>query len=110
MFGLYRLEVTVIQGKRCRDLYQYTLISNYNHSYINNVTGACQTEAPPDFRGGLLADEMGLGKTLSIICLIIANKAQTPASLPTAPTRSDMGGDLIPIKATLLIVPPPRKF
>jgi hypothetical protein len=110
MFGLYRLEVTAIRGKLRYDLYRCNSMSNYNHSYVNNVTGACQTEAPPDFRGGLLADEMGLGKTLSIICLIVANVARIPVSLPTVRTCSDTGGDLIPIKTTLLIVPAPRKF
>ena len=31
---------------------------------------------PPEFSGGLLGDQMGLGKTLSIIALIVSNRAK----------------------------------
>jgi SWI/SNF-related matrix-associated actin-dependent regulator of chromatin subfamily A3 len=51
-------------------------------TYLNNVNGFCQDEAPDNFAGGLLADDMGLGKTLSMICLIVADQA-CESPLPT---------------------------
>jgi SNF2 family DNA or RNA helicase len=60
---------------------------------------------PPNFRGGLLADQMGLGKSLSIISLIASNPL-------VAPVDSDgiFPTPLVASKATLLIVPLPRKY
>lgn len=82
----------------------------YFTSYKNNVSGYCNYEAPPIFRGGLLADDMGLGKTLSMICLIAANQARH-----THPSRRSKSRDLgaveaCSIKTTLLIVPPACTF
>lgn len=44
--------------------------------YFNNVTGECQSNSPPQFRGGILADQMGLGKTLQMIALIASDVAK----------------------------------
>jgi SNF2 family DNA or RNA helicase len=73
-------------------------------SYINNVTGSMESSEPPNFRGGLLADQMGLGKSLSIISLIASNPL-------VGPVDSDgiFSTPLVASKATLLIVPLPRK-
>src|SRR5947209_19227077 len=43
--------------------------------YINNLTEDAQTDAPPQFRGGILADHMGLGKTLSMIALVASDQS-----------------------------------
>ena len=76
-------------------------------SFINRISGAYQTEEPPQFYGGIIADPMGLGKTLSMIALI----------------ATDLGGyhyrgfamhgsidDDASNKTTLVIVPPPGTF
>lgn len=56
-----------------------------------------------------MADDMGLGKTLSMICLIAANQAQSDLTSPAQSPEPARQGQQINLKATLLIVSPPRE-
>ena len=76
-------------------------------SYRNTVNGCSQTNPPPCFRGGLLADDMGLGKTLSMISLIATNQYLKSPPYGDSAYENELCHKL---KATLLIVPPPRKY
>jgi SWI/SNF-related matrix-associated actin-dependent regulator of chromatin subfamily A3 len=77
--------------------------------YINNVSGASTTEAPPEFRGGLLADDMGLGKTLSMISLIAADQACPDLQKSTSPGNFGYLPSVV-LKTTLLVVPPACRY
>lgn len=81
---------------------QYEMKCNSQGRFRNNVVGRSQVSSPPDFRGGLLADDMGLGKTLSMLTLIVANQFVTQSPVLKRPFNAGR------VKATLLIVPPPR--
>jgi hypothetical protein len=74
-------------------------------SYVNNVTGERQHEAPADFRGGILADEMGLGKTLTVLSLIVSDLPDEPFSqMPESHGPRRLSGGDSP-RTTLLVVP-----
>jgi SNF2 family DNA or RNA helicase len=59
---------------------------------------------PPNFRGGLLADQIGLGKSLNVISLIALHPYRGLAD-----SNMTYSGSLQPSRATLLVVPLPRK-
>ena len=65
---------------------------------------------PNDFRGGILADEMGLGKTLTMIANIVSSRRHAlDFAVAKAPRMStDCASDIIPSKATLVVVPSAR--
>lgn len=75
--------------------------------FLNNISGAIETEEPPQFRGGVVADPMGLGKTLTMIALAATDVEQGQHAV--VPTENGMG-NLIHINATLIIIPPPREL
>ena len=64
-----------------------------------------------DISGGILADDMGLGKTLSILAVIVAS-LRPALDFAISGTRGVSGQwqNLVPAKATLVIVPSARKF
>jgi SNF2 family DNA or RNA helicase len=73
-------------------------------SFINRISGAYQTEEPPQFYGGIIADPMGLGKTLSMIALIATDlKGYHYGDFAG---HGSIDKDLSN-KTTLVIVPPP---
>jgi len=76
------------------------------------ITGDERRELPAETGGGILADEMGLGKTLTMLSATIRTSEDAkafasntyhdqPSSADHAPTHS---------RATLVVVPSPRKF
>lgn len=70
------------------------------------VSGAQQIEEPPQFYGGIIADPMGLGKTLTMIAL-----AACDLELNIHNNAFDLDEEgLLQVPATLIIIPPPRKF
>jgi hypothetical protein len=74
--------------------------------YCNNITGESQPCRPIQFRGGILADEMGLGKSYSMIALIASDIGN---HIKLTDSESAVQGTTN-ISATLLIVPPSRKY
>jgi hypothetical protein len=69
-------------------------------SYKNTITGKRQECPPPAFSGGLLGDQMGLGKTLSMIALILSNKAKLSRKRPRF--SHNMTKE---VKTTLIVAP-----
>ena len=81
-------------------------------SYVNKVSGAHQTDAPPLFFGGILADAMGLGKSLTMIALILYGLGQQVGHDKQNEQNFEKH-NLVSnsrTKPTLLIVPPSRKL
>lgn len=70
-------------------------------SFINRISGAYQTEEPPQFYGGIIADPMGLGKTLSMIALIATDLKDYHYGMHDS-IDNDLSNE-----TTLVIVPPP---
>ncbi|PMD50139.1 uncharacterized protein K444DRAFT_546687 [Hyaloscypha bicolor E] len=78
--------------------------TSQGYCFINRISGAYQTEEPPQFFGGIIADPMGLGKTLSMIALIATDlKGYRYGDFVM---HSSIGEDLSNM-TTLVIVPPP---
>jgi hypothetical protein len=80
------------------DIWSMVKTSN-GRMYINSISKAYQTEAPPQFQGGIIADSMGLGKTLSMISLVAADSQD---HCLVYETRNKIAS------ATLVILPPAR--
>lgn len=75
-------------------------------SFLNRLAGTYQRDEPPPLQGGIIADPMGLGKTLTMIALVAADRdlGTNSASYNEFSNRTSRGP-----RATLIIVPPPRK-
>ncbi|PMD33599.1 hypothetical protein L207DRAFT_142233 [Hyaloscypha variabilis F] len=80
-FMLERERGWCFDGPR-KDIWEKSLHNSGSVVYTNTITGKRQTYPPPAFSGGLLGDQMGLGKTLSIIALILSNKAKLSRKRP----------------------------
>ncbi|KAF2638471.1 hypothetical protein P280DRAFT_551575 [Massarina eburnea CBS 473.64] len=80
-----------------------TADSSHARHYINRITKQHQSEPPQQCHGGIIADPMGLGKTLTMIALA-ANDFAAVTEDRIGWKQSD---DLIPVEATLIIVPQP---
>ena len=67
---------------------------------------------PVETGGGILADEMGLGKTLTMLSAIIrtADEAKAFACSFQNGAHLSVEHTLIPSRATLVVVPSPRKI
>jgi hypothetical protein len=76
-------------------------------SFINKVSNAYQTEEPPQYHEGIIADPMGLGKTLTMIALIATDLQGYSYGESTSGRALDSAACS---KATLIIVPPPRRY
>ncbi|GAQ77838.1 SNF2 domain containing protein [Klebsormidium nitens] len=76
--------------------------------YMQREDGACSqnfyTAPHQGTCGGLLCDEMGLGKTLEMLMLVLANPPPPGWAVVDASTW-DHRDDVMPIKATLVVVP-----
>ncbi|KAI5465359.1 SNF2 family N-terminal domain-containing protein [Mariannaea sp. PMI_226] len=73
--------------------------------FHNTVSGAIQSEQPPQFYGGIVADPMGLGKTLSMIALIaydVRVDDSDPVSLSGVDVEESSGKTLVIVPAPLL--------
>lgn len=72
-------------------------------------------DVPVETIGGILADDMGLGKTLIVIATIIRTSGSASAFAEKDYQAKEIfvgdssGGNLLCSKATLVIVPSPRK-
>ncbi|KAH7360363.1 SNF2 family N-terminal domain-containing protein [Rhexocercosporidium sp. MPI-PUGE-AT-0058] len=77
---------------------------NQGYRFVNKISGAYQTEEPPQFFGGIIADPMGLGKTLSMIALIATDlKGYHNENFgPHSGIDENLSNN-----TTLVIVPPP---
>lgn len=80
---------------------------------ICNATGAqlCPQDNLQTALGGIIADVMGLGKTLTVLASILrsSDKAVEFASF-CKPAITSLNGDLVRLKATLVVVPSARKL
>lgn len=83
---------------------------NISLSYRHVITGA-KSARMEDALGGILADDMGLGKTLSMLAVVVASlgSALNFAIKSTSGAPSSWQ-NLVPSKATLVVVPSARKF
>lgn len=79
-------------------------------SYVNAVSELGSNEPPPQLYGGIIADPMGLGKTLTMIALAATDLSIGSPQGPPPLQQNDLDGHKPPVSATLIIVPPPRKF
>ncbi|UKZ74482.1 hypothetical protein TrVFT333_002151 [Trichoderma virens FT-333] len=72
--------------------------------FVNKISSTYQSEAPPQFYGGIIADPMGLGKTLTMIALA-ATDLDTNTNGEAYMSIDDEGNYAVP--TTLIVVPPP---
>ncbi|RFU29395.1 hypothetical protein B7463_g6915, partial [Scytalidium lignicola] len=98
-FMLERERGWCFEGPR-KDIWEKSLNDTGSFVYTNTITGKRQTYPPPAFSGGLLGDQMGLGKTLSIIALILSNKAKLSRKRPRVSRNVTEE-----VKTTLIVAP-----
>ena len=75
------------------------------------ITNFNTSQKPVETGGGILSDEMGLGKTLTMLAAMIHSAEDARAFAMNTHHGVSLGTEhaLIPSRATLVIVPSPRK-
>ncbi|KAI1093509.1 SNF2 family N-terminal domain-containing protein [Rostrohypoxylon terebratum] len=86
-----------------KDIWE-TMYNDRGRMFINTIASTCQSEEPPQFRGGIIADPMGLGKTLTMISLVATD---LDPRYGAGAFHIEESIDRIRTPATLIIIPPP---
>lgn len=88
-----------------------TIISGQLSAQVCQATGARYWEqaAGHTALGGIIADVMGLGKTLTTLVAILRSSEEASSFIFGRPAASSLQGDVVRMKATLVVVPSARK-
>lgn len=80
--------------------------------FAHAIVGCESIELPIETGGGILADEMGLGKTLTMLSAIAetTDHAKQFAAYHCNSVNLSIEHALVPSRATLVVVPSPRKL